>query len=147
LAAISRLFAGIPWRNFTANDLPLTAGYYASVLYAFFASLNAEIIPEDISNQGQVDLTIKLVDYIYVIEIKLHRGQAGPVSSGIAPRPGDATVPVLTQAGDNPALAQIQARGYSAKYRGLSNKGLFEVGLVFDPQVRNLTQADWVAVV
>jgi hypothetical protein len=147
LAAISRLFAGIPWRNFTANDLPLTEGYYASVLYAFFASLNAEIIPEDISNQGQVDLTIKLVDYIYVIEIKLHRGQAGAAPSGIAPRPGDATVPVLTQAGDNPALAQIQARGYSAKYRGLSNKGLFEVGLVFDPQVRNLTQADWVAVV
>ncbi len=67
--------------------------------------------------------------------------------SGIAPRPGDVTVPVLTQAGDNPALVQIQARGYSAKYRGLPNKGLFEVGLVFDPQARNLTQADWVAVV
>jgi hypothetical protein len=147
LAAISRLFAGIPWRNFTANDLPLTEGYYASVLYAFFASLNAEIIPEDISNQGQVDLTIKLVDYIYVIEIKLHRGQARPLPSGVEPRPGDATVALLTQAGGNPALVQIQARGYSAKYRGLPNKGLFEVGLVFDPQARNLTQADWVAVV
>jgi len=147
LAAISRLFAGIPWRNFTANDLLSTEGYYASVLYAFFASLNAEIIPEDISNQGQVDLTIKLVDYIYVIEIELHRGQAGPVPSGVEPRPGDATVPLLTQAGDNAALVQIQARGYSAKYRGLPNKGLFEVGLVFDPQARNLTQADWVAVV
>ncbi|NBC48886.1 MAG: AAA family ATPase, partial [Gammaproteobacteria bacterium] len=61
IAAIQRLFAGVPWRNFTQNDLPDSEGYYASVLYAFFASLNAEVIPEDISNQGQADLTVKLL--------------------------------------------------------------------------------------
>jgi hypothetical protein len=70
------LFAGIPWRNFTNNDLPESEGYYASVLYAFFVSLNAEIIPEDISNQGQVDLTVKLEGYIYVIEIKVQHGSS-----------------------------------------------------------------------
>jgi hypothetical protein len=79
IAAIRRLFAGIPWQNFTHNDLPEAEGYYASVLYAFFASLNAGIIPEDVSNHGQVDLTVKLAGYIYVIEIKVRRGpsQAG----------------------------------------------------------------------
>ena len=49
-----------------------------------------------------------------------------------------------TDPGDaNPALAQIQARGYSVKYRGQPGKGLFEVGLVFSSAERNLIQADW----
>ncbi|NVZ08928.1 ATP-binding protein [Allochromatium humboldtianum] len=132
IAAIKRLFAGIPWRNFTYSDLPEYEGYYASVLYAFFVSLNAEVIAEDISHHGQVDLTVKLEGYVYVIEIKVERGR--PV-----PTPDQEPV-------DNPALAQIRARGYSAKYRGLPARGLFEVGLVFDPDARNLIQGDWVAV-
>jgi hypothetical protein len=141
VAAIRRLFAGVAWRNFTQNDLPEAEGYYASVLYAFFASLAAEIIPEDISNHGQADLTIKLAGYIYVIEIKVQRGAGKPIETVET----DAPAPAPAQS-DNPALAQIQARGYSAKYRGLPVKGLFEVGLVFDPAARNLAQADWVAV-
>ncbi|WP_040008253.1 AAA family ATPase, partial [Cylindrospermopsis raciborskii] len=38
---VRRLFASIPWRNFTNNDLANFEGYYASVLYAFLSSLNA----------------------------------------------------------------------------------------------------------
>jgi hypothetical protein len=148
IAAIRRLFAGIPWRNFTHNDLAESEGYYASVLYAFFASLNAEIIPEDISNHGQVDLTIKLDGYIYVIEIKLHRvpaSQATPaLNAQAASGPVDEPPSPALQA--NPALTQIRARNYSAKYRGLPSAGLFEVGLVFDPRERNLIQADWLPV-
>jgi hypothetical protein len=142
IAAIRRLFAGAPWRNFIHRDLPETEGYYASVLYAFFASLNAEVIPEDISHHGQVDLTVKLAGFIYCIEIKVARG------SGAARPPGADAADAEQTAGaaDNPALAQIRARGYSAKYRGLAARGLIELGLVFDPQARNLVQGDWVAV-
>jgi len=122
IAVIQRLFASIPWRNFTNNALPEVEGYYASVLYAFLASLNAEIIPEDLTNHGQVDLTVKLAEYIYVIEIKLVPDQ-----------------PPAT----NPALAQIQTRGYSQKYRAAAGQGLFELGLVFSSTERNLAQADW----
>jgi hypothetical protein len=68
----------VPWRNFIHQDLPETEGYYASVLYAFFASLNAEVIPEDTSNRGQVDLTVKLAGFIYCIEIKVDAGCAAP---------------------------------------------------------------------
>ena len=135
IAAIQRLFAGIPWRNFTHNDLADSEGYYASVLYAFLASLAAEIIPEDISNHGQVDLTAKLAGYIYVIEIKLTRNPLAPQGRGAGERGSEKIT--------NPALDQIRARDYSAKYRGLPGKGLFEVGLIFDPQARNLVQADW----
>jgi hypothetical protein len=130
IATIRRLFAGIPWRNFTGNDLAEAEGYYASVLYAFLASLDAQVIPEDLSNQGQVDLTVKIAGYTYVMEIKLRQG-ATPSGA----EPDEATA--------NPALAQIQARGYSAKYRGQPGKGLFEVGLVFGRTERNLVQADW----
>ncbi len=158
IAAIRRLFAGIPWQNFRNNDLPEAEGYYASVLYAFFASLNAEIIPEDVSNHGQVDLTVKLADYIYVIEIKvrqrtspgwsasaareqtLQEGESGTRTGAPTTPPGSPSPPAT-----NPALAQIRARDYSAKYRGLPGRGLFELGLVFDSQDRNLVQADWQA--
>jgi hypothetical protein len=91
--------------------------------------MNAEIIPEDISNHGQVDLTVKLADYVYVIEIKVERG--GEKASTDR---------------SNPALQQIEARGYSQKYRETPGKGLFEVGLVFGAEERNLVQADWRAV-
>lgn len=127
VSLIKRLFASIPWRNFTKNDLPEAEGYYASVLYAFFASLNAEIIPEDITNHGQVDMTVKLCGYTYVMEIKLERGDW---------MPGDGEA--------NPALEQIRSRGYSEKYRHEPGKGVFEVGLVFSSKERNLVQADWV---
>ena len=148
IAAIRRLFAGIPWQNFTHNDLPEAEGYYASVLYAFFASLNAEIIPEDVSNHGQVDLTVKLAGYIYVIEIKVRRGQsqAGRRVGDLAEtttRGGEDSDADSPDPADNPALAQIIARGYGAKYRGQPAKGLFEVGLVFDRQARNLAEVDW----
>ena len=124
---IKRLFAAIPWRNFTKNELPQAEGYYASVLYAFFSSLNATIIPEDISNHGQVDMTIRLAGYIYVIEIKMEQGSGAGGESDV-----------------NPALEQIKERRYSSKYQNEPGKGLFEVGLVFSTEARNLVQADWV---
>jgi len=152
VATIKRLFASIAWRNFTGNDLPDAEGYYASVLYAFFASLDAEIIPEDLTNHGQVDLTIKLAGYIYVIEIKLLRDAHGNAPAPLG-NPASTTPASIADAGaatgvpaapaTNPALAQIQARGYSQKYLQAPSQGLFEVGLVFSSTARNLIQADW----
>jgi hypothetical protein len=140
VAAIKRLFAGIPWRNFTGNDLPDAEGYYASVLYAFLASLNAEIIPEDLTNHGQADLTVRIAGYTYVMELKLDRGASA--SKVVAEDAKEAAEDEPTEVA-NPALAQIQARGYSEKYRGAPGRGLFEVGLVFGSTARNLIQADW----
>ena len=89
-------------------------------------SLNAIIIPEDTGNHGQVDMTIKLGDYIYVIEIK---AEDKPVSA--------------TESDSNPAFAQIRNKGYSDKYRDEPCSKLFEVGLVFSREERNLVQANW----
>jgi len=92
----------------------------------FFASLQAQIIPEDITNHGQTDLIVKVGGCIYVIEIKLDRNDVDSSVKGAV----------------NPALQQIQERGYAEKYKGQPGKGLFEVGLVFNSKVRNLIIAD-----
>lgn len=119
---IDRLFASIPWRNFTHNNLPHFEGYYASVLYAFFASLDARIIPENISNQGQADLTVIVGRQIYVMEFKVVPGEAVQ---------------------GNPALEQLQRRRYAQKYQGQPGTIVYEVGLVFSEAKRGLLQGDW----
>ena len=119
---IQRLFAAIPWRNFTNNNLLDSEGYYASVLYAFFSSLNAEIIPEDITNHGQVDMTVKLGAHIYVMEIKV------------------VDTDMVEDLDQNPALKQIREKGYAEKYKGRDGVTVHEVGLVFSRTLRNLLQ-------
>jgi hypothetical protein len=123
IKTIKGLFAGIPWRNFTNNDLANFEGFYASVLYAFFASINAWVIPEDITNHGQADMTIIFRNHIYVIEIKV--------------------VDNLPE-GNNQALQQIIQRNYAEKYRNRESMTVHEVGLVFNKTERNLVQADYV---
>ena len=122
LDTVRRLFASIPWRNFTNNDLTNFEGYYASVLYAFLSSLNARIIPEDITNYGQADITAILGDHIYVMEIKVVDGE---------------------NVKENQALKQIRECNYAQKYRGEPGKTVHEVGLIFSRSKRNLIQADW----
>lgn len=130
---IRRLFSAIAYRNYTNNPMAEYEGYYASVLYAFFATIDGQIIPEDISNRGQADLTVKIGDNIYVMEIKVAAspaaGAAGAETSGAAP---------------NPALEQIRERAYADKYTGLPGKSVYEVGIIFDPETRNLAAIDWV---
>jgi hypothetical protein len=119
---VKRLFAAIPWRNFIHSQLPDYEGYYASVLYAFFASLDASIIPEDISNHGQADLTVILGHQVYVMEFKVIDAET---------------------LDDNPALAQLQQRRYADKYRGDPAKTVHEVGWIFSRTLRGLVRADW----
>jgi len=122
IKTIKSLFAGISWRNFTNNDLANFEGYYASVLYAFFASLNAQVIPEDITNHGQADMTIIFRNHVYVMEVKV--------------------VDNLPE-GKNQALEQIIQRKYAEKYRNREGMTVHELGLVFNKTERNLVQADF----
>ena len=117
---IKRLFSSIPYRNFTKNGLADSEGYYASVLYAFFCSLDATVIPEDITNHGQVDMTVKLGNHVYVIEIKVVNMES------------------TEKLKENPALKQIQDMGYADKYRGETGVTVHELGLLFSRKSRNL---------
>uniref|UniRef100_Q3ARU2 AAA-ATPase-like domain-containing protein n=1 Tax=Chlorobium chlorochromatii (strain CaD3) TaxID=340177 RepID=Q3ARU2_CHLCH len=68
---IKRLFASIAYNNFTNNYIESYEGFYASVLYAYFASLGFDMIAEDITNKGRIDLTLKTLDKTYIFEFKV----------------------------------------------------------------------------
>uniref|UniRef100_Q3AQ02 AAA-ATPase-like domain-containing protein n=1 Tax=Chlorobium chlorochromatii (strain CaD3) TaxID=340177 RepID=Q3AQ02_CHLCH len=68
---IKRLFASIAYNNFTNNYIESYEGFYASVLYAYFASLGFDMIAEDITNKGRIDLTLKTIDKTYIFEFKV----------------------------------------------------------------------------
>jgi hypothetical protein len=72
---IKRLFASIAYNNFTNNDIERYEGFYASVLYACFASIGVEIIAEDVSNKGRIDLTLKAGGKTFLFEFKVTDGE------------------------------------------------------------------------
>ena len=72
---IRRLFASIAYNNFTNNDLERYEGFYASVLYAYFASIGVDIIAEDVSNKGRIDLTLKAGGRTFLFEFKVTDGE------------------------------------------------------------------------
>ncbi len=116
--ALITLFASIPYNNFTNNRLLEYEGYYASVVYAYIASLGLEIIPEDTTNFGKMDLTVKMPDgKIYIIEFK------------------------LTEKATGEALRQIKEKRYFEKYQ--TNDGLYLIGIEFSRAERNVIGFEW----
>jgi hypothetical protein len=72
---IRRLFASIAYNNYTNNDIERYEGFYASVLFAYFSSTVVDIIAEDVSNKGRVDLTIKVDGKTFLFEFKVSDGE------------------------------------------------------------------------
>ena len=114
---IKRLFASIPYHNFTNNQLQNYEGYYASVMYAYLASLGLKTIAEDIINHSRIDLTLKFEDKIYLFEIKAVDKPTGN------------------------ALKQIKEREYYLKYQG--GDKVVGIGMEFCKEQRNLCLFEW----
>ena len=85
----STIFASIPNNNYTKNSMQNYEGFYATIVYVYLQSLGLDIIGEDVTNHGRIDLTVKIDKYIYIIEFKV---------------------------GIENALAQIKAKNYAQKY-------------------------------
>ena len=100
LAGIGRLMAGffksIPHQWYTNNPIAQYEGYYASVFYAFFASLGLEITVKESSNAGRLDMVVRFRGRALIFEFKLVDDEATP--------------------GGNSALAAIKERGYAERY-------------------------------
>lgn len=109
-------FASIPHDWYRNNPVARYEGYYASVVYTYFASLGYEVIPEDTSNKGRIDLTVKTRTGIWIFEFK---------------------VLGVDTSGDESPLDQIKRRGYAEKYRSDSRR-IYEIGIVFNPETRNI---------
>jgi Predicted AAA-ATPase/PD-(D/E)XK nuclease superfamily len=72
---IRHLFASIAYNNYTNNDIERYEGFYASVLFAFFVGFGVDIIAEDVSNKGRIDLSLKAGGRTFLFEFKVTDGE------------------------------------------------------------------------
>jgi hypothetical protein len=109
------IFASIPYNNFTNNNIQNYEGFYASVVYVYLQSLGLDIIGEDVTNLGRIDLTVKIKDLIYIIEFKV---------------------------GNEDALSKIKDKNYHQKYLN-ENKDIYLIGINFDKEIKNISNFQW----
>ena len=112
--------SSIPHDNYRNSLISRFEGYYASVVYAYLASLGYEIIPEDTTNKGRIDLSVKTRSYIWIFEFKV----AGTYHPG-----------------NKDPLLQVKERGYAEKYAS-DPRPVIETGVVFNPKTRNIDRWD-----
>ena len=111
------LFASISYTNFTNSKLYKYEGYYGSVVYAYLASIGLDIIPEDITNLGRMDLSAKLEDKVFIFEFKMSEKATGN------------------------ALKQIKEKRYWEKYQDFDN--IYLIGIEFSREKRNIIGYEW----
>lgn len=116
-SSLISLFASIPYNNYTNNKIHEYEGFYASVVYVYLQSLGLDIVGEDVTNKGRIDLTIKLNDTIYILEFKVD-GQKGE------------------------AMKQIKEKNYTQKYLD-ENKEIYLLGIEFDTLEKNISTFEW----
>ena len=111
---VEALYAAIPHDWYRNNPITQYEGYWASVFYSHIAALGLDLIAEDVTNQGRIDLTVKLPERIYLFEFKLVELEP-----------------------EGKALAQLKAKDYAAKYRA-AGVPIHLVGIEFSRDTRRV---------
>ena len=109
------LFSSIPYNNYTNNKIYEYEGYYASVFYAYLSASGLDIIAEDVTNLGRIDLTIKINNNIYIIEFKVD---------------------------EKDALKQIKEKNYAQKYLN-EDKNIYLIGIEFSKKDKNISKFEF----
>ncbi len=112
-------FASIPHDWYRNNPIAQYEGYYASVFYSYFAALGLDIILEDTTNYGRIDMTVKFNAQIYLFEFK-----------------------VVEFMPNGKALDQLIAKNYAQKYRTL-NQPIHLIGVEFSKESRSVVNFDY----
>lgn len=74
---VKQIFASIPYNWFVQNKMAEYEGYYCSVIYTYFYGLGMDIISEDVTNKGRIDLTLKLNNRVFIFEFKTEKNNKG----------------------------------------------------------------------
>ena len=111
IRVLRSIFASIPYQNYARNIIAQYEGYYSSVVYVYLSAIGYEVIPEDNTNRGRIDLTLKLPDKVVIIEFKVDK--------------------------DESAIKQIMERRYFEKYE-VEGKKIYLLGIKFDSKERNI---------
>ena len=112
-------FASIPHDWYRKNNIADYEGYYASIFYSYFASLGLDVTPEDTTDHGKIDMTLKFEEIIYIFEFKV-------------------TELVKDK---NSALQQIKAKKYYEKYS--DSNVTYMIGIEFSKEEKNITAYEW----
>jgi len=115
---LKAFFAAIPHQWYAKNPIANYEGYYASVFYAFFASLGLDITVEESSNAGRLDMAMRFSGRVYLFEFKL-----------------------IDDVPDGSALAQIRERGYADRHRAAGGP-IHLIGVEFSRRLRTIVAWD-----
>jgi len=117
-------FASIPHDWYRKNDIAAYEGYYASVVYCYFAALGLDVTPEDTTNKGRIDMSVRFAGRVYLFEFKVN--EIG---------------------GPGAAMAQLKARKYHEKFMKPDVSGtvpeIFLIAVEFSRDERNVTDFAW----
>ncbi len=111
------LFASIPHDWHRKNELARYEGYYASVFYSYCAGSGLDLVAEDATHRGRLDLAVRLREAVFLIEFKVVDQPTGS------------------------AIAQLRTMGYADKYRA-SGKAVHLIGVEFSRTERNIVAFD-----
>ncbi len=110
-------FASIPNDWYRNSPIAQYEGYWASVFYSHFAALGLDIVLEDVTNKGRIDMAVRFEGHTYLFEFK-----------------------VVELVPEGKALQQLKDRGYADKYRGAGPVHL--IGVEFSKDQRNIVAFD-----
>jgi len=85
--------------------------------YCYFAAVGTHVIPEDVTDQGRIDLSVRYRGRVWLIELKVN---------GMT-RPGR-------------ALEQLRAKGHAAKY---ATGEVTLIGIELSRETRNVSRFEW----
>jgi hypothetical protein len=111
------IFASIPYNNYSNNFIQNYEGFYATIVYIYLQSLGLDIVGEDVTNKGRIDLSVFIEDKIYIIEFKV-------------------------DAAKGEALKHIKEKNYSEKYLNKSSE-IYIVGIEFDSKEKNIVNFEY----
>ncbi len=111
---LQAFFSSIPHDWYRKNQIANYEGYYASIVYCYFAALGLDVYVEDATNHGRIDMTVKLGSHIYILEFKV--------------------VELLAK---GRALQQIKEKDYADKYR-TQGMTIHLIGVEFSSKKRNV---------
>ncbi len=115
-------FASIPNDWYRNNSIAKYEGYYASIFYSYFAALGLDIVLEDVTNFGRIDMTVKFNGQIYLFEFK-----------------------VVELLPNGKALEQLIAKNYAQKYQAL-NQPIHLIGVEFSKEARSVVSFEFVTI-
>lgn len=121
---LKSLFSSIPYEWYRKNQISNYEGYYASVVYSFLSGAGFDLIAEDYTSKGRIDLTILYEDKAYILEFKVVELE------GLTPN----------------AIETLKTRNYHEKYKGKGKgkgKDIYLIGIDFSKDKKNIVGFEW----